>query len=358
MCRIHRRSPAGFSTRQEQMSLLRSNLCHAGTDAETIDAKTGRPYGLPGSAAMGRQHHHAAVICGLLGCIVLADVSCSFDSQPTSSGTRGNGTADPTWTPPSASSDGTRGPASTTLDAATDAMRSEAIAVQPAIADAGAPPRTPTKPVTRTSDASTPAAASGGRRDSGASQAQRMDASQPQAPKVDASQPASTSDAAARAGASAHCKPGLYAGTFSGSIQLVGLSLSTVTGTVRAQLTPDSSGGRLDLHDGRVMGLDQDGNRLTVNLTGSVNCQTDQLENGKLESGNFHNVRSAFSGRHVLRRSLRHFAARRARNLELDSKRVARTSQVLALQAAVAHQFMCDRGPPPAGIRGWASGPA
>ena len=91
---------------------------------------------------------------------------------------------------------------------------------------------------------------------------------------------------------SARCKGGAYTGTFSGSIQLIGLSLSSVTGVVRADLTLDASGEHLDMHDGSVMGVDQDGNRLTVNLTGRVNCKTDQLENGKLENGNFHNVGS------------------------------------------------------------------
>jgi hypothetical protein len=92
--------------------------------------------------------------------------------------------------------------------------------------------------------------------------------------------------------ASTHCKAGVYAGTFTGSIQVVGLSLSSVTGTVRAKLVYDSAKNTLDVHEGRVMGVDQDGNRLTCDLSGSINCGNDELEAGKLDHGIFHNVES------------------------------------------------------------------
>jgi hypothetical protein len=228
---------------------------------------------------------------GLLLGMGTAAGACSFDSRPSGSGMRSNGTgtAGLTWIPP-ASSD--RNPATMAVDAATDAMKDEAIAVQPTKLDAGAPPRKPTTPPDSAPVAGRPAAMSGGSRDAGAPQSDRVDASKPDAApsasKPDAQMP-SAPDAATT---QSSCQPGLYAGTFSGSIQLIGLSLSTVTGTVRAQLVLDASGTQLDLHDGRVMGLDQDGNRLTSDLTGTVNCQTEQLENGKLANGIFHNVGS------------------------------------------------------------------
>jgi hypothetical protein len=88
------------------------------------------------------------------------------------------------------------------------------------------------------------------------------------------------------------CKPGVYTGTFSGSIQLIGLSLSSVTGTVRADLVSDATAEHLDFHDGHVVGVDQDGNRLTCGLAGRVNCADFQLEEGRLEAGIFHNLDS------------------------------------------------------------------
>lgn len=89
-----------------------------------------------------------------------------------------------------------------------------------------------------------------------------------------------------------HCKEGVYAGTFSGSIQLIGLSLSTVTGTVRTELMLNPAGTYLELRDARVVGVDQDGNTLTVDLSGNINCMSNALEDGTLANGVFHNVAS------------------------------------------------------------------
>jgi hypothetical protein len=97
-----------------------------------------------------------------------------------------------------------------------------------------------------------------------------------------------------------HCKPGVYAGTFSGSIQVIGLSLSSVTGTVRAELALDASGEHLAIDDARVVGVDQNGNSLTVDLSGRINCASERLEDGRLENGTFRNASSntgiAFTG--------------------------------------------------------------
>jgi hypothetical protein len=96
------------------------------------------------------------------------------------------------------------------------------------------------------------------------------------------------------------CRPGVYTGTFSGSLQLIGLSLSPVTGTVRAELVADATAEHLDLHDGHVVGVDQDGNRLTCALVGRINCADFQFVEGRLEDGKFHNLDSnsdtAFTG--------------------------------------------------------------
>jgi hypothetical protein len=89
-----------------------------------------------------------------------------------------------------------------------------------------------------------------------------------------------------------HCKEGVYAGTFSGSIQLIGLSLSTVTGTVRTELRLNPAGTYLEIRNARAMGVDQDGNTLTVDLSGNINCTSNAFEDGTLTNGVFHNVAS------------------------------------------------------------------
>lgn len=117
-----------------------------------------------------------------------------------------------------------------------------------------------------------------------------QDAGQPEKPEVKPPAPMSPQPAADAAvpAKPTHCKPGVYTGTFSGMIQLLGLTFSSVNGTVRAQLKP-AVPDRLDIVDGKVFGVDPDGNRLTVELYGSVNCATDVLEDGRLERGIFHN---------------------------------------------------------------------
>jgi hypothetical protein len=89
-----------------------------------------------------------------------------------------------------------------------------------------------------------------------------------------------------------HCREGIYAGTFSGMIQVFGLSLSTVTGTLSTQLRLNPAGTYLELRDARVIGVDQDGNTLTVDLSGNINCMSNELEDGTLTNGVFHNVAS------------------------------------------------------------------
>jgi hypothetical protein len=89
-----------------------------------------------------------------------------------------------------------------------------------------------------------------------------------------------------------HCREGLYAGTFSGSIQLIGLPLSTVTGTVRTELMLNPAGTYLEIRNARVVGVDQDGNSLTVDLSGNIDCSSDELEDGVLTNGVFRNVAS------------------------------------------------------------------
>ena len=226
-----------------------------------------------------------------LGCCLFAAVGCVFDAAPNNTGKHTTqATSDSKWKPPSAADGGQEPRDAASEDAAADAMPSE-VSVQTSSNDAGMPRMQPAA----ARDASTPASGGRGHRD--------MDASAPAQPKPsdagkrhdsndrDAQMASPKPDSSLPDGAS-DCRPGPYTGTFSGSIQLVGLSLSSVNGTVRAELRRDGSSDHMELTDGRVMGVDQDGNRLTVNLSGKVNCATDQLEDGKLTDGNFHNVDS------------------------------------------------------------------
>jgi len=96
------------------------------------------------------------------------------------------------------------------------------------------------------------------------------------------------------------CTAGLYTGSFSGSLELIQLAaLGSITGTIRAELTPDGAH-RLMLRNARVVGVDKDQNTFTATLTGQLNCATHELENGKLESGSYQlkalATQAAFSG--------------------------------------------------------------
>jgi hypothetical protein len=282
------------SAKEDQMSLLRSDCCQV------------RPLALVSEVgSSGLQRLLTIVpqrlVVGALGYCLLAGAGCSFDAHPNNAGVRSktnNTTSDPSWKPPSAADGGRKAVASATaeLDGATDAMPSETVSAEPRGADAGASRAQPSA----ASGAAVTASAGRGPLGRDAS-VPTQDAGKPGVSKGRDAQPSSGKpDAAPRDAAaedvsrtSGHCKGGAYTGTFSGSIQLIGLSLSSVTGVVRADLMLNASGEHLDMHDGSVMGVDQDGNRLTVNLSGSVNCKTDQLENGKLENGNFHNLGSA-----------------------------------------------------------------
>jgi cytoskeletal protein CcmA (bactofilin family) len=135
--------------------------------------------------------------------------------------------------------------------------------------DASTPPPTPTAdastaPPTPTPDAGSP----------------------PPTPTAGATAPPATPDAGPPPAASS-CTPGMYSGNFRGAVFADGEQLANVTGRMRAELVLDSTGTRLVLRDGRVTGSDRDENRLTVSLTGSINCTTLELEQGALIDGSY-----------------------------------------------------------------------
>lgn len=212
-----------------------------------------------------------------------AAVSCSFDSGPRTTA-NGNATrardasvdAAPLADPPDAGApqDSER--------------RDEDSGRAPPAPATDKPPRAPiaTMVMSNATPPSEPARDAGSERDAGQSKAEPTP-----------TEPAPTDAGAARDAApqppparDPHCREGVYAGTFSGSIQLIGLSLSSVTGTVRAELMRNQAGTYLEMRDASVMGVDQDGNSLTVKLSGNISCTTKEFVDGTLTDGVFHNV--------------------------------------------------------------------
>lgn len=107
-----------------------------------------------------------------------------------------------------------------------------------------------------------------------------------------ASQPSDTTrqatiDAGAVAAATLRCRAGTYTGVFAGEIRaLVGIVRSDILGTLRFQL-PAATGDRLTLQSGVLEGRDKDGHPIRASLSGTLNCATGQLENGRLRDGTY-----------------------------------------------------------------------
>jgi len=79
----------------------------------------------------------------------------------------------------------------------------------------------------------------------------------------------------------------MYAGSFSGSIEFATLPISSVAGTIRAELVLSSSKDKLAIHNGTIRGVDQSEKPLTAQLTGTVDCDTGALEAGRFENGSY-----------------------------------------------------------------------
>jgi hypothetical protein len=132
---------------------------------------------------------------------------------------------------------------------------------------------------------------------------QPMDSSAPQTQDpIDAGADAArdVEDAGKPSTVNPNCREGDYDGTFNGSLQLLGVSASTLSGTVRGELEMNPAGTYLELRDAPVMGVDQSGNTLSAKLSANINCMNHELTNGELRDGVFHNVAAntdtAFSG--------------------------------------------------------------
>jgi hypothetical protein len=92
------------------------------------------------------------------------------------------------------------------------------------------------------------------------------------------------------------CVPGTYKGSFSGQVSFIpslfGSLLSVdITGAITINMGTNTSGNQLVISDGSVTGNDQDGRPITAVVTGTLDCVTKKLLNGKLTNGKY--VRSS-----------------------------------------------------------------
>ncbi len=91
----------------------------------------------------------------------------------------------------------------------------------------------------------------------------------------DASEPAPT------------CLPGTYDGTFEGTITLLGVIPLPINGQIAIHVESNATGDRLTIDNGSISGEDQDGNTVKADVTGTLNCATNKLENGTLANGEY-----------------------------------------------------------------------
>lgn len=102
----------------------------------------------------------------------------------------------------------------------------------------------------------------------------------------DAALDARTADGAA-ADAGAACIPGIYKGKFQGKITVLGFIGLDIDGDVNIEIGTEVVDNKVVLDNGKVMGTDQDKNPLEATVSGTLNCITGKLENGKLEDGKY-----------------------------------------------------------------------
>jgi hypothetical protein len=159
------------------------------------------------------------------------------------------------------------------------------------------------------SDAAAAVPADGGKPDAAVVDAATPPAAATDAGKADAAVPATDSgtttpsadagtatDASTPVKPTSECVPGTYKGAFSGQVSFIpslfGSLLSVdITGAITISMGTNTSGNQLVISDGSVTGKDQDGRPITAVVTGTLDCVTKKLLNGKLTNGKY--VRSS-----------------------------------------------------------------
>jgi hypothetical protein len=103
------------------------------------------------------------------------------------------------------------------------------------------------------------------------------------APK--APEPSKAPSAGATSPATQRCTPGNYSGTFAGTVQVLTLPVTGITGIVTAELVQNKAGDTLAIASSRVEGMADEKTSITAKLVGVVNCATLELEGGGLTEG-------------------------------------------------------------------------
>jgi hypothetical protein len=110
------------------------------------------------------------------------------------------------------------------------------------------------------------------------------DASDPPGPpKPDAGPPDLPADSGPPV--STECQPGTYVGSFSGKITALFVVNINITGDISIDALTAAGGDVLTIDHGKVTGSDSDGNPVTADVTGTLDCATKQLMNGALSNG-------------------------------------------------------------------------
>jgi hypothetical protein len=80
----------------------------------------------------------------------------------------------------------------------------------------------------------------------------------------------------------------MYSGAFRGSVRAFNQELLNIAGDLSAELVLDPSGATLVLRDAGVTIMDRNDNRLTVSLSGSIDCSSGRLEQGLIDGSLYH----------------------------------------------------------------------
>jgi hypothetical protein len=82
------------------------------------------------------------------------------------------------------------------------------------------------------------------------------------------------------------CVPGTYKGVFAGDISaLLGIIKREVSGTISIDIALSGSASRLEIRNGTLSGKDSMGFPVRAVVSGTLNCETKRLENGRLTEG-------------------------------------------------------------------------
>jgi hypothetical protein len=107
-------------------------------------------------------------------------------------------------------------------------------------------------------------------------------------PQADADRgPASEADAGEPPSPKPACVAGTYVGTFSGNISALYVVNLPIAGEISIDVGTSSSTAMLVIENGSITGQDQDGNPITADVEGTLNCTTRQLEGGALKNGKY-----------------------------------------------------------------------